>query len=95
MNERANDEAKATIITCTKEYWISIEEEVREYFTMKWNIWCSEKPEWFTPVYRAQVPLELLPENLREEEKRFRLRDSTGRRQSVVRRLSIAMGSEQ
>ena len=60
---------------------------------MKWPIWTSENPDWFTSNYRAEVPIDLLPENMREEERIFRLRESTGRKQSVVRRLSIAMGS--
>ena len=86
-NKLASDKAKIEFMIVTEKYWKQFEKEANEYFAINWQVWCNDNPEWFESNRRA-ISLGLLPENMREEERRFRLRDPTGRKQSVVRRLS-------
>jgi hypothetical protein len=72
-----SDKVKFLIFTRSRHHWVSIEGEVKKWVELSWAIWEGEKPNWFTDVVKASVPVEFIPS------------DGDARRRESVKRASV------
>ncbi|GMI14515.1 hypothetical protein TrVE_jg9770 [Triparma verrucosa] len=56
-----NDVMKAEIFASNKVYRLPIEDKVATWVKESWATWEDEKPEWFTDMWKASVPKEMIP----------------------------------
>ena len=80
--EGKSDEMKFGVLWHSRHHWVSIEEEVRKWIKLNWAKWEEEKPEWFTDVMKAKVPVDFIPP------------DGDARRRESVRRASVDAEAE-
>jgi hypothetical protein len=80
--EGKSDEMKFEIFTNSRHQWVSIEGEVKKWVEMNWAKWEEKKPEWFTDVIKALVPVDFIPA------------DGDARRRESVRRASVDAEAE-
>ena len=59
-----------------------MKEKLRNGLSLNWAKWEEEKPEWFTDVMKAKVPVEFIPA------------DGDARRRESVRRASVDAEAE-
>jgi hypothetical protein len=76
------DKVKFLVLTRSRHHWVSIEGEIKEWVKSNWAKWEEEKPEWFTDVMKALVPVEFIPA------------DGHARRRESVRRASVDAEAE-
>ena len=72
----AGDAQKAEVVTNTRLYWRSIEDEVQKSLAAKWASWEREKPKFFTKVWISNLHDDMLPARVLAE------RGRSGRRRS-------------
>jgi hypothetical protein len=82
FHEGANDEMKFVVFYASRHQWVSIEGEIKKWVELNWAKWEEEKPEWFTDVMKASVPVDFIPA------------DGDARRRESVRRASVDAESE-
>ena len=80
--EGESDKMKFETLKRSRHHWVSIEGEVKKWVELNWAKWEEEKPEWFTDVWKAKVPVELIPA------------DEDARRRESVRRASVDAEAE-
>jgi hypothetical protein len=80
--EGKNDEVKFCILWNSRHHWVSIEGEIKKWVELNWAKWEEEKPDWFTDVMKAKVPVEFIPA------------DGDARRRESVRRASVDAEAE-
>ena len=44
-----------------KEHWLPIKSKVEMWVRSGWTRWEDEKPEWFSDIWKASVPKEMIP----------------------------------
>ena len=64
----ASDAQKVSVLGSTPIYWHPLEGEIRTFFAENWDRWEEEQPSWFTPGYISNVPLDMLPSEVADEE---------------------------
>jgi hypothetical protein len=77
-----NDAIKIQVFGCSRHHWVSIEGELRKWIRSNWAKWEEEKPDWFTDVMKAKVPVDFIPA------------DGDARRKESVRRASVDAEAE-
>jgi hypothetical protein len=80
--EGESDAIKIGVFGCSRHHWISIEGEIKTWVQLNWVKWEEEKPDWFTDVRKALVPVEFIPS------------DGDARRRESVRRASVDAEAE-
>jgi hypothetical protein len=80
--EGESDAIKFEVFKRSKHHWVSIESELRKWIELNWSKWDEEKPEWFTDVLKALVPVEFIPA------------DGDARKRESVRRASVDAEAE-
>jgi hypothetical protein len=80
--EGESDAIKIKVFGISRHHWISIEEEIKKWVKLNWAKWEEEKPEWFTDVRKAMVPVDFIPA------------DGDARRRESVRRASVDAEAE-
>ena len=73
-----DDFAKQNIFGCNPKQWVAIREDVKKWVQKRWWTWDEEKPEWFDEAFVARVPLDMLPEEERQQRKSRMGRGSRG-----------------
>ena len=85
---KASEHQKADVVTNTRRYWRSIEDELRKFLAEKWTAWEQEKPKWFDKAWIAQLHDDMLPERVLAERRRG------GRRRSSNAELLLGAKEE-
>jgi hypothetical protein len=80
--ERKSDAKMFLVFEHSRHQWVSIEGEVKKWVESNWAKWEEEKPEWFTDVRKAMVPVDFIPA------------DGDARRRESVRRASVDAEAE-
>ena len=80
--EEENEAVKFKVLGNSKHQWVSIEREVKRWVELNWAKWEEEKPDWFTDVMKAKVPVDFIPA------------DGDARRRESVRRASVDAEAE-
>jgi hypothetical protein len=80
--EGENDAIKIIVFTTSRHHWVSIEGEIKKWVEINWAKWEEEKPDWFTDVTKATVPVDFIPS------------DGDARRRESVRRASVDAEAE-
>ena len=80
--EGENDKIKFEVFANSRHHWVSIEGEIEKWIGLNWLKWEEEKPEWFTVVMKARVPVDFIPA------------DGDARRRESVRRASVDAEAE-
>jgi hypothetical protein len=80
--EGESDNIKSKVFEDSRHLWVSIEGEIKKWVELNWAKWEEEKPEWFTDVMKAMVPVEFIPA------------DGDARRRESVRRASVDADAE-
>ena len=80
--EGKSDVQKVQVFSCSRNHWISIEEEVKRWVGLNWEEWEREEPEWFDDNLRNFIPLEFIPKT------------DNARRRTQLRRASVKVGLE-
>jgi hypothetical protein len=80
--EGESDEMKFLVFESSRHHWVSIEGKIRKWIELNWAKWEEEKPDWFTDVMKALVPVESIPA------------DGDARRRESVRRASVDAEAE-
>jgi hypothetical protein len=80
--EGESDEIKIEVFGNSRHQWVSIEGELGKWVESNWAKWEEEKPEWFTDVIKATVPVDFIPA------------DGDARRRESVRRASVDADAE-
>jgi hypothetical protein len=80
--EGESEEVKFLVLTYSRHHWVSIEGEIKKWVEMNWAKWEEEKPDWFTDVMKALVPVDFIPA------------DGDARRRESVRRASVDADAE-
>jgi hypothetical protein len=80
--EGESDAIKFGVLWTSRHHWVSIEGEIKKWIEVNWANWEEEKPEWFTDVMKAKVPVEFIPS------------DGDARRRESVRRASVDAEAE-
>jgi hypothetical protein len=80
--EEKSDAIMFLVFKRSKHHWVSIEGEIKTWVEMNWAKWEEEKPDWFTDVMKAKVPVDLIPS------------DGDARRRESVRRASVDAEAE-
>jgi len=80
--EGESDNIKILVLACSRHHWVSIEGEIKKWIETNWAKWEEEKPEWFTDVKKALVPVEFIPAA------------GDARRRESVRRASVDAEAE-
>jgi hypothetical protein len=75
--EGKKDAIMFSVFKRSKHHWVSIEGEIKKWVKLNWSKWEEEKPEWFTDVLKARVPLDFTPA------------DGDARKRESVRRASV------
>jgi hypothetical protein len=75
--EGESDAIKFLVLASSRHHWVSIEGEIKKWVESNWAKWEEEKPDWFTDVMKAKVPVEFIPT------------DGDARRRESVRRASV------
>jgi len=88
-DSKASDEQKAGVVTNTRRYWRSIEDEARKFLAEKWAAWEQEKPKWFDKAWIAKLHDDMLPERVLAERRRG------GRRRSSIAEMLIGAREEE
>jgi len=81
-----DDAKKAHILTRNSHVWSSIRNEVKKWIEENWWGWEEEQPEFFDGLFKKRVPLDMLPEEKREELKEESVKIRRG--ESCVRALA-------
>ena len=55
------DVMKADVFMNNKTHWTPIRDKVAAWVKEGWATWEDEKPEWFTDMWKASVPKEMIP----------------------------------
>jgi hypothetical protein len=82
FHEGESDKAKFDTLKFSRHHWVSIEGEIKKWVGSNWAKWEEEKPEWFTDVIKATVPVDFIPA------------DGDARRKESVRRASVDAEAE-
>jgi hypothetical protein len=77
-----SDATQIKVFESSRHHWVSIEEEIKKWVELNWAKWEEEKPEWFTDVNKALVPVDFIPA------------DGDARRRESVRRASVDAEAE-
>jgi hypothetical protein len=77
-----NDATKIKVFGSSRHHWVSIDGEIKTWIQLNWAKWEEEKPEWFTDVMKAKVPVDFIPS------------DGDARRRESVRRASVDAEAE-
>ena len=56
-----NDAMKASVFGTNKTYWIPVRDKMAAWVKEGWTTWEEEKPEWFTDMWKANVPEDMKP----------------------------------
>jgi len=80
--EGESDAIKIEVFCNSRHHWVSIEGEIKKWVQSNWAKWEEEKPEWFTDVIKATVPVDFIPS------------DGDARRRESVRRASVDAEAE-
>jgi hypothetical protein len=80
--EGESDAIMFSVFKRSKHHWVSIEGEIKKWVGSNWAKWEEEKPDWFTDVMKAKVPVEFIPG------------DGDARRRESVRRASVDSEAE-
>ena len=68
-----NDDAdKASWFEMSKNPWISIEEEVREWVEANWSRWEEEKTKWLDDGMRTRIKVAWIPSKVEKEKEKER-----------------------
>jgi len=77
-----DDASKQIIFGCNKKQWLGIRDDVKYWVLGNWWRWVESEPKWFTEVWKAQVPLDMIPVDVN--------REGLARNRASVRRKSLA-----
>jgi hypothetical protein len=80
--EGENDAMKIVVFGSSRHHWVASEGEIKKWVELNWAKWEEEKPEWFTDVMKAKVPVKFIPG------------DGDARRRESVRRASVDAEAE-
>jgi hypothetical protein len=80
--EGESDKMKFLVFWYSRHQWVSIEGEIKTWVELNWAKWEEEKPEWFTDVIKATVPVDFIPT------------DGDARSRESVRRASVDAEAE-
>jgi hypothetical protein len=80
--EGKSDEMKFGVLWSSTHHWVSIEGEVKKWVELNWAKWEEEKPDWFTDVMKAKIPVDFIPA------------DGDARRRESIRRASVDAEAE-
>jgi hypothetical protein len=80
--EGESDAMKFVVFESSRHHWVAIEGEVNKWVELNWAKWEEEKPNWFTDVRKALVPVAFIPS------------DGDARRRESVRRASVDAEAE-
>jgi hypothetical protein len=80
--EGESDAIKTEVFGSSRNHWVSIEGEIKKWVNLNWAKWEEEKPDWFTDVMKATVPVDLIPA------------EGDARRRESVRRASVDTEAE-
>ena len=65
MNRRrfleGNDAMKASVFGINKTYGMPVRDKMAAWVKEGWTTWEEEKPEWFTDMWKANVPEDMKP----------------------------------
>jgi hypothetical protein len=75
--EGKSDQIMFSALKKSRHHWVSIEGEMKKWIELNWAKWEEEKPDWFTDVMKARVPVDFIPA------------DGDARRRESVRRASV------
>jgi hypothetical protein len=59
--EGQSDAMKFEVFTNSRHHWVSIEGQIKKWVELNWAEWEEEKPDWFTDVMKAKVPVDFIP----------------------------------
>ena len=62
--EGQDDATRSLVFTSNAALWSSIRPEVKAWTLTNWSKWEEEKPEWFTAVFKASVPDDMMPKDV-------------------------------
>jgi hypothetical protein len=80
--EEENEAVKFKVLGNSRHQWVSLEGEIKKWVGLNWAKWEEEKPDWFTDVMKAKVPVDFIPT------------DGDARRRESVRRASVDAEAE-
>jgi hypothetical protein len=80
--EGESDAIKILVFECSRHHWVSIEGEIKKWVQLNWAKWEEEKPDWFTDVMKALVPVDFIPA------------DGDARKRESFRRASVDAEAE-
>jgi hypothetical protein len=80
--EGGSDAIKITVLRTSRHHWVTIEGEIKKWVELNWANWEEEKPDWFTDVRKAMVPVDFIPS------------DGDVRRRESMRRASVDAEAE-
>jgi hypothetical protein len=80
--EGESNNIKIQVFGISRHHWVSLEGEIKKWVDSNWSKWEEEKPEWFTDVIKATVPVDFIPA------------DGDARRRESVRRASVDAKAE-
>ena len=80
--EGESDKTRMKVFTASRHQWVSIEKEIKKWVELNWAKWEEEKPDWFTDVMKAKIPVDFIPA------------DGDERRRESIRRASVDAEAE-
>jgi hypothetical protein len=80
--EGESENIKIQVFGTSRHHWVSIEGEIKTWVGLNWAKWEEEKPDWFTDVMKALVPVDFIPA------------DGDARKRESVRRASVDAEAE-
>jgi hypothetical protein len=61
FHEGKSDKVKFRVLWNSRHHWVSIEQDIKKWVELNWAKWEEEKPDWFTDVMKAKVPVDFIP----------------------------------
>jgi hypothetical protein len=80
--EEESEAVKFKVLQHSRHQWVSIEGQIKKWVGLNWAKWEEEKPDWFTDVMKAKVPVDFIPA------------DGDARRRESFRRASVDAEAE-
>ena len=86
-----DDSGKQNILGCNTKLWVDIRPLVKYWVQDGWRKWEADKPEWFTEVWIAKVPPDMVPSDAKQAAQDAR---ASARRRSSLGALMVAKEEE-
>lgn len=88
-----DDVMKSEVFGCNTSQWKPIRDKVETWVQDNWSRWEEEKPEFFTDLWKAGVPLGMLPKKKVEEssgENGDFAKKKKSRKESIIDNITIS-----